>query len=428
MRDLPIFKQLLDLSQDCVKQLDLDGMVVAVNAPGVALLRLKDEHDLVGHAWVPMWPTAYQPVIAGALDAARAGERVHVTAVSELPGQGERWWSIVVGPLADADGRVTSLGAISREITERVQVERSLDALNGALRDSLARTRQQLHQVSRELSEAISTGDEANVLLQQQLDLAEMARNAAEQVVSQSQKSEAIGQIVVGMGHDFNNNLQIVLSALEAIPSVGELNPGQDRFLGFARAAAQHAALVSRRLLAFSRVHPFTPEHLDLATIVGEMVPLIRMTLGRDVAVTLTPAPEHLPTYADAHSIQQGLVNLCLNARDACQGSGTVAIRFGTQEVSGDEARAELGEGIYVFVDVEDDGTGMDEEVRERLFDPFFTTKHEGKGTGLGMTQVLAAVRQSGGGIDVQSTPGVGTRIRLLLPRAFPLETATTEA
>ncbi|QWT21328.1 PAS domain-containing protein [Bacillus sp. NP157] len=406
MSDLLTYKQLIDLSQDCVKRLDLEGRIIDVNRAGVALLRVDGEHVLLGQDWVAMWPAAYQAAVAHALEEARQGRKSSFVGASGDPDVEQRWWTVHVGPLVDEQGTVVALGSVSREVTERVHVERSLDALNDALRARLAATQRSLVQV------------------QERLDVAALAEAAAEHMADQAQKGEAIGHLVAGMGHDFNNHLQTVLSALDALDALGELNATQTRYAGFAMDAARHAAVMSRQMLAFSRMHPYTPDHVDLGEVVADIVPMLQGAVGRGMQIAFAAAEKALPVFADGHSVQQALLNLSINAKDACQQQGTIQIAFTDFHVGADGATLNLPEGDYVAIEVKDTGDGMSEEVQERLFQPFFTTKASGKGTGLGMAQVLGLMRQASGSVQVVSAPGAGTTVRLIFPCAGELTVA----
>lgn len=229
------------------------------------------------------------------------------------------------------------------------------------------------------------------------------------------------------MAHDLNNNLQTLITALDALMLAEDLSPRQVRFSGHAMTAARQAATMTRRLLAFSRKHPYQPERLDLVAVITEVLPMVEGTLGPDMRVEVEAFPHPLPVFADGHLVQQGVLNLRVNARDACEGRGTIRVHFGVEQIAGDLS-GDLREGTYVFAEVADDGPGMTEEVREKLFQPFFTTKAPGKGTGLGMAQVMAAVRQAGGTVRVTTALGEGTRVRLLLPRARDLAHAALPA
>ncbi|UPG93839.1 two-component system sensor histidine kinase NtrB [Luteibacter aegosomatissinici] len=420
-------QQLMDIAQDCVMQLDLAGQITAVNAPGVILLRLPNASAVIGRPWSALWPKEFQQTVADAVAAAATGRTTRFVAATEGADAQRRWWSVSVGPLTKPDASVEAIGTVSREITERVQLEASLDAINTTLRERLAAAQSTIASgVRRETGlrdelaiaeRAVTASDRENADLHDRLDLAALAQFAAERVAQQAQKGEAVGQLVAGLSHDFNNNLQTVISALDALVAMDDLTPQQGKFAGFALDAARHASVMSQRLLAFTRVHPYVPSHLDLVAVMADIVPMMAGTLGRGMRLEMDAGAGPLAVFADAHSIQQGLMNLCVNARDACEGNGTIRITFGAEHVDAEQASLVLPEGDYVFAEVADNGPGMPDEVKERLFQPFFTTKPAGQGTGLGMAQVLGLMRQASGSVEVQSQLGEGTRVRLVFPR-----------
>lgn len=420
-------QQLMDLAQDVVTQLDMSGYVRSINSRGVALFRAPAADALIGVHWPSLWALDFQQAAINALDAARKGHNSHFVTATTESHESRRWWSVSVGPLIDDGGSVVGLGAVSRDITERVQMEASLEAINDVLREDLAsaartietgaRREATLAQEMAVAERAVLSGDRRNAELHDRLDLSELAQSAAERVAQQAQKGEAIAQMLAGMSPDFNNNLQTVLSALDALISMGDLSSRQNRFAGFALTAARHASVTARRLLEFSGIHVHLPTPSDLNALVNDIVPLLQGTLGRHMRVDFLPASGELPVFADGHSIQQALMNLCLNARDACDGRGTIRIRLGSQGGGQEESSCVSSVPDYVFAEVSDDGPGMSDEVRERLFEPFFTTKAPGKGTGLGMSQVLSMARQADGSVEVQTELGEGTRVRLLFPR-----------
>lgn len=397
MADMP-YRQLIELSDDCVKYLDLDGRIVAVNQPGLSLLGSTAE-QLAGNLWETLWPEPSKAAVARACAAAREGNTTRFVAYTGDT-QAPRWWSALVGPLRNDLGAVAGIGAVSRDITQRLLLEEAMDSLNDSLRKRLG------------------LADQMNVVLQEERDGADIARRAAERIATQSQKTAAIGQLVAGLAHDFNNNLQTIMSALDGLSSSADaMAPSQQRYLTYAEGAARHAAGNAKRLLAFSREHPYDPEYLELWSVVADVLPLIGATLGKAVTVRAEPFPTELHTFADRHAVQQALMNLAINARDACEAGGTLLLRLGEQTVSEEHDSPAQAEGHYVFIELVDDGAGMSDDVLDRMFEPFFTTKPEGKGTGLGMAQVLGVMRQASGTANITSKLGQGTTVRLLFPR-----------
>jgi two-component system, cell cycle sensor histidine kinase and response regulator CckA len=233
----------------------------------------------------------------------------------------------------------------------------------------------------------------------------------------QSDKLEAVGSLAGGVAHDFNNALTVIRGAAAlALAAVGE-GAARDN-LQQIDDAAHHAATLTQQLLAFSRRQVLRPRVTDLNAIVSQTVDLAERLIGEDVAVDRRLEPGLQPVLVDRNQLQQVIINLCVNARDAMPAGGTLAIRTTTAVL--DEAyahgRADVVPGQYDVLEVTDAGTGMDEATRARIFDPFFTTK-EG-GTGLGLATVFGIVKQSGGHIEVYSEPGMGTTFKVYLPFA----------
>ena len=241
-----------------------------------------------------------------------------------------------------------------------------------------------------------------------------------ERQLAESQKMEAIGKLAGGVAHDFNNMLTAILGYASMIyEDAGPNSPIQQQALQI-RKAAESAATLTQKLLAYSRKQVLQANQVDVAAMLESMVALIRRVIGEHITVT-THADDNLwPILADPVQVEQSLVNLAINARDAMPSGGTLQITARNAPRPKGERRAdgEVKPGDYVQITVTDTGIGMDEATRTRMFEPFFTTKPHGQGTGLGLSTVYGFVRQCGGSIGVLSTPGTGTSIELLLPRA----------
>jgi len=239
-----------------------------------------------------------------------------------------------------------------------------------------------------------------------------------EQALRQSQKMEAVGQLAGGIAHDFNNLLTVILGSVELILAREDLDADAMHDAEEIAKAARTAASLTRQLLAFSRRSMLEPKIVNLNTIVEQMQTLLSRLIGPDVALETALAPDLAPVNADRGHIEQVIMNLAVNARDAMPSGGRLTIE--TANVWLDEGYVEehpgASGGAHAMVAVTDTGVGMDEDVKAHLFEPFFTTKELGKGTGLGLATVYGAVKQSGGSIWVTSEPGQGATFKIFLP------------
>ncbi len=242
----------------------------------------------------------------------------------------------------------------------------------------------------------------------------------AEAVLRESQKMQAIGQLTGGIAHDFNNLLTVILGNLElAQRELPEDHRMQDR-VGRAVWAAQRGAALTAQLLAFARKQPLAAAPVDLSVTVPALVPLLARTLGAPIDVRFIGATDPWLAMADVAQLENALLNLALNARDAMPDGGCLTLEVTNQVLDEDYARShvEVTAGDYVMLAVSDTGHGMTADVVARVFEPFFTTKPDGKGTGLGMAMVFGFVKQSRGHVKIYSEPGEGTSVKLYLPRA----------
>jgi signal transduction histidine kinase len=253
-----------------------------------------------------------------------------------------------------------------------------------------------------------------------------VSRQEAEGQVRQMQRMEAVGQLAGGIAHDFNNMLAIVISAISLAQrrmAKGERDLG--KYLDAAGDAANRAASLTKRLLAFSRQQPLAPEPIDANKMVADMSELLRRTLGEHVQLETVLAGGLWRIKADASQLENSVVNLAVNARDAMMPEGG-RITIETANAYLDDVYVSQNTGVspgqYVLIAVTDTGTGMTPEVVAKAFDPFFTTKKVGQGTGLGLSQVYGFVKQSGGHIKIYSEVGEGTTVKLYLPRYFGTE------
>lgn len=246
------------------------------------------------------------------------------------------------------------------------------------------------------------------------------AREQAEGKVRQMQKMEAIGNITGGVAHDFNNMLAVIMSALQLAKRRMERGEkGAEGFIDSAIDAARSAATLTSRLLAFARRKPLSPSVLDINRVLGDMSEMLRRTLGEQIALETVLAGGLWRVNADRHELEQALLNICVNARDAMAEGGKLTIESanGFLDEAYASANVDVMPGQYVMIAITDTGGGMSADVRQKAFEPFFTTKEIGKGTGLGLSQVHGFLKQSGGHAAIYSEIGHGTTVKLYLPR-----------
>ncbi|QXG28572.1 response regulator [Pseudomonas viridiflava] len=310
------------------------------------------------------------------------------------------WYRVQAFPDLDDEGLCRQWYGTVEDINERVQLESVLRQWNDHLEERIAERTRQLQEEQRE-------------------------REAAEAKLRQSQKMEAVGQLTGGIAHDFNNLLGSISASLELmrLRLDSERYSEVDKYQALAMTAVKRAAALTARLLAFSRLQPLEPQVLDPSAVVASMEDMIRRTMGPTIQVTCQLSSVG-NINCDLNQLENALLNLSINARDAMPKGGTLTLC--TQRLEPDEAMA-MAEDLqplpYVLISVIDDGCGMDEEVLRRAFDPFFTTKKLGQGTGLGLSMIYGFTRQSGGQVRIQSESGVGTTVTMY----FPVDQRTVE-
>ena len=299
-----------------------------------------------------------------------------------------RWIEARGSPATDGSGVVAGFTGVVLDIDDRREAENRLRALAASLE------------------------------LQVEERTAELVKS--QEALAQSQKMEAVGQLTGGLAHDFNNLLAGISGSLELLQSrvaqgrIGDL----ERYLVAAQGAAKRAAALTHRLLAFSRRQTLDPKPTDVNRLVAGMEELVRRTVGPEVTVEVVAAGGLWATLVDPNQLENALLNLCINARDAMPGGGRLTVETGNKWLDGRAAsERDLPPGQYVSLCVSDTGTGMAPEVARRAFDPFFTTKPIGMGTGLGLSMVYGFVRQSGGQARIYSEPDQGAMVCLYLPR-----------
>ncbi|MGA4634921.1 ATP-binding protein [Pseudomonas solani] len=242
----------------------------------------------------------------------------------------------------------------------------------------------------------------------------------AEEKLRQSQKMEAVGQLTGGLAHDFNNLLAGIAGSLELMGKrIGQGRANEiDKYMAMAQSATKRAAALTHRLLAFSRRQTLEPRPTNVNALVHGMTELINRTVGPAIQLDTQNAPELWPAFVDASQLENALLNLCINARDAMPDGGCITLR--TANLTRDREAAhthDMPEGYYLSLCVSDTGTGMTPDVMAHAFEPFFTTKPIGQGTGLGLSMIYGFAQQSGGQVRISSTVGEGTRVVIYLPR-----------
>jgi CheY-like chemotaxis protein len=245
-------------------------------------------------------------------------------------------------------------------------------------------------------------------------------REKVESTLRQMQRLEAVGQLTAGVAHDFNNLLTVVLGNIEflelGLTSAG-VNGGMLQRLASMRSATEHGAQLTHQLLAFSRRQRLQPKPIDLNETVGGMRDLLRSTMGGSIHIDTCLGADLWSALVDPTQLELAVLNLAINARDAMADGGNLQVETANISFDWPTHPEEPPAGEYVVVVVSDNGEGMTEDIRQKAFEPFFTTKEVGKGSGLGLSQVLGFAKQSGGGVQIDSRPGEGTAVRIYLPR-----------
>ena len=261
---------------------------------------------------------------------------------------------------------------------------------------------------------------------------AQLELERSQQALFQSQKMEAVGQLTGGLAHDFNNMLTGIVGSLDLMKqrlAQGRINE-LERYITAAQGAASRAATLTHRLLAFSRQQTLEPKAIDANRLVSTMEELVRRTVGPSIEIETVLAAGLWPCFCDPNQLENAILNLCINARDAMPDGGRVTIETANTWVDHVAAiERDMPRGQYVAICVTDTGTGMPPEVAARAFDPFFTTKPAGKGTGLGLSMIYGFAKQSNGQVRIYSEVGQGTTVKIYLPRHHgkPLESSEVE-
>ncbi len=348
----------------------LDGVVTAWNA-GAELLFGYTADEVMGRSVAIFADGAGVADQVDVLDRIRRGERGVYYETQRLHKDGTPLEvSLNVAAVRDTTGRVTSVSVVARDIS--------------AAKEAADRQR------------------------------------ALEERTHQAQRMESLGKLAGGIAHDFNNILAIIMNYTEFAAEETKDNPAVRDDLAHVRTAAERAMNLTRQLLTFTRGDTIQPQDVDLNASIAEVRDMLERTIGEDIAMFARPEAEVLTVHADPGQLQQVLLNLAINARDAMPDGGTLVIEADLAELDGTELnmRPAVAAGRYARLQVSDTGEGMSAEVAAHIFEPFYTTKPRGKGTGLGLATVYGIVAEAGGSINVYSEPGVGTTFRIYLPLA----------
>ena len=361
-------------------------------------------------------PDDRERVVAGfrrALDGGNDSYEIEYRIVR--PDGGIRWIFGRGRVIRAPDGTPLRYSGVDLDITDRKATEAALAAAT----EEVARMNRELEQRVRERTA--------------ELELEASRRTEAELRLHQAQKMEAVGQLTGGIAHDFNNLLQVIMGNLEIgrmyiarEPLPGPRGEFLMRAIDTAQRASQTAKQTVHRLLAFSRLQPLTPSELNINALVGDLADMLRRVLGENIEVTTALAPSLWPTFADRNQLESVLLNLVVNARDAMPHGGRLVIETSNVH-AGPQTQGAL-EDEYVCLVVRDTGCGIAPEHLPKVFEPFFTTKETGKGSGLGLSMVYGFVKQSGGHVRIDSEPGAGTSVRILLPRSRRDDAAARKA
>jgi len=318
--------------------------------------------------------------------------------------RGLRWLRTKKIPLRDSAGVPRFLLGISEDITEQKLIY-----------EELKRTREELElRVIERTAQLSGLNDELSQEVAERKSAVEALRKSEEQL-RQAQKMEAVGLLAGGVAHDFNNLLTVIAGYAEALLNDAATAPAMKDDLTQISRAAEQAATLTRQLLAFSRRQVLNPEVLDLNARISELEKMLRRLIGENIVLEVQLSAKPALIKVDPGQIEQVILNLVVNARDAIEGSGRISIESSHVDLND----AERGLSSCVMLTVSDTGQGMDEATRARIFEPFFTTKERGRGTGLGLATVYGIVEQSGGTITAQSEPGVGSTFKVYLPAAL---------
>jgi two-component system, cell cycle sensor histidine kinase and response regulator CckA len=378
-----------------------------INRCGEELIGLT-RHELIGKSDFDFFPDEQARFFQF-----RDRETLHAGIVVDIPeepirtGRGLRWLHTKKIPIRDAYDTPKYLLGISLDITERKHAQEELRLAHEELEQRIKERTMQLVDANIELEREIAERRRF-----------EAALRRSEEQLRHAQKMEAVGRLAGGVAHDFNNLLSVILSNAALLSDELEHDSPLREDLEQVRLAADRAAALTHQLLAFSRQQVLQPRPLDLNQVAADVNKLLRRVIGEDVKVVMALEPSLRRVNADPGQMEQVVMNLAINARDAMPSGGALTLQTGNVDFDTSYAQSHPGvmPGPHVMLAVSDTGTGMDSETVNRIFEPFFTTKETGKGTGLGLSTVYGIVKQSGGHIFVYSEVDRGTTFKIYLP------------
>ncbi|PPV07798.1 sensor histidine kinase [Xanthomonas bromi] len=418
MRDR--YRQIVALSRDCIKEIDLEGRITSVNVNGLAGLGATSADQVIARPWRELWPSEAANAVDVAMAESAKGAIHEFEAICVNLAGVRQTWQVVTSPLFDEQGNVEAVLAVSRNVPDRRALESAFHTLDSTLvaerafsTSALMLARAREHSLSTELHSLRDLRER----IEGDLDIARAAQDAAEKISEQAQKGEAVGQLLAGVVHDLNNVLQAATSAIDLVVQRAQIDRHDAKLLSVADAALQHGSVMAQRLVGFSRQYPYSPEAVDLAELAEQLGPLLEQVVGAELRLQLRTAEGGCCAMVDRHTVERAILNLVINARDACASGDTISVETGETFVNEEDAQLTKPAGHYMTIAVADTGHGMDSTVQARLFEAYFTTKHADKGAGLGLAQVYSAVRQAGGFVGVTSGPGQGARFVLAFPR-----------
>jgi PAS domain S-box-containing protein len=370
---------IIQAEPECVKLVAVDGTLLEMNAVGLKLIEADSLDQCIGKSVYPLVVPEYRSAFRLLTERACSGE--DGTLEFEIIGMKgmRRWMETHATRLSDANGDTIGALSITRDITERKRMEEE--------------------------------------------------RRKLEAKFLQAQKMEAVGQLAGGVAHDFNNMLGVIMGFTElAKLKIAPSDPSQG-YLDEVKTAAERSADITRQLLAFARKQTIAPKVLNLNDTIFGMLKMLSRIIGEDISLEWKPGDNLWLVKMDPSQIDQILVNLAVNARDAISGGGKITIATSNQNLDDDFCKIHEGAspGSYAMLTVSDNGCGMDKVTLEKLFEPFFTTKKPGKGTGLGLSTVYGIIKQNKGFIHVASEPGSGSTFRICLPRQLEKPLSTDE-